>query len=101
MIPKELQYVERAIFMTDVKTRNFWTFELGTQERRYSKKVIVGFQQRYRPNSQNLINDSLHRTPVTSAQCIIGTAKRPDPGILLNYEDDDYSQGYSQTNEAF
>ena len=27
--------------------------------------------------------------------------KYPDSGILLNYDDDDYSQGYHQIKEAF
>ena len=27
--------------------------------------------------------------------------KYPDSAILLNYDDDDYSQGYGQTKEAF
>ena len=39
--------------------------------------------------------------PVTSCQCIIGTEKYPDNSILLNYNDDDYSQGYGQRKEAF
>ena len=39
--------------------------------------------------------------PVVSAQCIIGTEKYPDAAILLNYDDDDYSQGYHQIKEAF
>ena len=41
------------------------------------------------------------RLTVTSAQCIIGTEKFPDAGILLIYDDDDYSQGYCQFKEAF
>ena len=41
------------------------------------------------------------RLPVVSAPCIIGTEKYPDAGILLNYDDDDYSQGYHQIKEAF
>ena len=39
--------------------------------------------------------------PVVSAQGIIGTKKYPDAGILLNYGDDDYSQGYGQIKEKF
>ena len=39
--------------------------------------------------------------PVTSAHCIIGTEKNPDAGILLNYDDDDYSRDCGQINEAF
>ena len=46
-------------------------------------------------------NDTFYRPPVSSAQCIIGTEKYPDNGILLNYNDDDYSQGYGQIREAF
>ena len=43
----------------------------------------------------------MYRPLVTSAQCIIGTEKYPDSGISLNYNDDDYSQGYGQIKEAF
>ena len=46
-------------------------------------------------------NDTFCRLPVVSAECIIGTEKYPDAGILLNYDDDDYSQGYHQIKEAF
>ena len=46
-------------------------------------------------------NDTFVRLPVTSAQVIIGTERYPDSGILLNYDDDNYSQGYGQIKEAF
>ena len=46
-------------------------------------------------------NDNFCRLPVTSAQCIIGTEKKPDAGILLNYDDDDFYQGFSQPKENF
>ena len=39
--------------------------------------------------------------PATSAQFRIGTEKNPDAGISLNYDDDDYSQGYGQNEDAF
>ena len=39
--------------------------------------------------------------PLTSGQCNIGTEKYPNSGIFLNYNDDDYSQGYGQIKEAF
>ena len=45
-------------------------------------------------------NDSFCRLHVSSAQCIIGTEKFPDGGIFSNYDDDDYSQIYSQTKDA-
>ena len=52
-------------------------------------------------NDQNLNNDTFCRLPVTSAQCIIGTERYPDSAILLNYDEDDYSQRYGQIKEAF
>ena len=58
--------------------------------------IIIGFHQKDRQDSQNLNNHTFCRLPVVSAQCIIGTEKYPDAGILLNYDDDDYSQSYSQ-----
>ena len=30
--PTELHYPERSVFLKEVNTQNFWTFELGTQE---------------------------------------------------------------------
>ena len=53
-----------------------------------------------RQNDQNLNNDTFYRMPVTSSQCIIGTKKYPDNASLLNYNDDDYSQGYGQIKDA-
>ena len=63
--------------------------------------IYVAFQQSYRQHDQNLNTDIFYRMPVTSCQCIIGTEKYPDSGILLNYNDDDYSQRYGQKKEAF
>ena len=63
--------------------------------------IIICFQQQDRQNSQNENNDTFYRPSVTSAQCFIGTEKNPDSGILLNYDDDDYNQGYGQFKEAF
>ena len=100
--PIELRYVDRSVFTKEVNKQNLWNFELGSQE---SMKVpiwiIIGFQQQDRQGSQDLNNDTICRLPAVSAQCIIGTEKYPDAGILLNYDDDDYSQGYHQIKEAF
>ena len=41
------------------------------------------------------------RLSFTSCQCLIGTKKGLASGILLNYDDDDYSQGYGQIKEDF
>ena len=101
-IPTELWYVEKSIFMKEVNTQNLWSFELGTQEGvNVPIWVIEGFQQSDRQHDQNLNNDTFYRPPVTSAQCIIGTEKYPDSAILLNYNDDNYSQGYGLLKQAF
>ena len=64
--------------------------------------ILMGFQQRDRRDSLNLLNDTFCRLPVISVQCIIGTEKNLDFGILLNYDDDDdYSQGYHQIKQVF
>ena len=100
--PTLLHYPERSVFMKEVKTQNLWTFELGTLEGiNVPIWIFVAFQQNDRQNDQNLYNDTFYRPLVTSAQCIIGTEKYPDSGILLNYNDDTYSQGYGQVKEAF
>ena len=100
--PTLLHYQERSVFMKEVNTQNLWTFELGSQEgEKVPVWIVVAFQQSERQNDQNLNNDTFYRPPVTSAQCIIGTEKYPDSAILLNYNDDDYSQGYRQIKEAF
>ena len=100
--PTLLHYPERSVFMKEVNTQNIWTFELGTQEGiNVPIWIFVAFQQNDRQNDQNLNNEIFYRPLVTSAQCIIGTAKYPDSSILLNYNDDNYSQGYGQTREAF
>ena len=100
--PAQIQYPERSVFMKEVNTQNFWTFELGTQEGiNIPTWIFVAFQQNDRQHDQNLNNDTFVRLPVISAQVVIGTERYPDSSILLNYEDDDYSQGYGQIKEAF
>ena len=100
--PTELRYVERSVFIKQVNNQNVWNFELGRHENMNVPSWInIGFQQQDRQDSQNLNIDTFCRLPVVSAQCIIGTEKYPDAGILLNYDDDDYSQGYHQIKEAF
>ena len=98
----ELQYVERSVLMKKINIQIFWTFEVGTQEGiNVPIWIIVGFQQKERQDSQKLNNDRFFRPPVTSAQCLISTEKDPDSSKLLNYDDDNYSQGYAQIEEVF
>ena len=98
----QLRYVERSVFIKEVNNQNRWNFELGSQgNMNVLIWIIIGFQQQDRQDSQNLNDDTFCRLPIVSAQCIIGTEKYPDTGILLNYDDDDYSQGYHQIKEAF
>ena len=100
--PTEIKYPERSVFMKEVNAQKFWTFELGTQEGiNILTWIFVGFQQNDRQHDQNLNNDTFIRLPVISDQVVIGTERYPDTGILLNYDDDDYSQGYGQIKEAF
>ena len=100
--PTEIIYPERSVFMKEVNTQNFWTFELGTQEGiNIPTWIFVAFQQNDRQHDQNLNNDTFVRLPVISAQVVIGTERYPDTAILLNYDDDEYSQGYGQIKEAF
>ena len=100
--PTELRYVEQSVFMEETNNQILWNFELWSQKSmNVSIWIIIGCQQRDTQNSQNLNNDTFCRLPVTSAQCIIGTGKYPDAGILLKYDDDDYSQGYHQIKETF
>ena len=101
-IPTQLRYIERSVFMKEVNNQNRWNFELGSQESmNFPIWIIIGLQQRDRQVSQNLNIDTFCRLPVVSAQCIIGTEKYSDAGILLNYDDDEYSQVYTQIKEAF
>ena len=88
--------------MKEVNNQNLWNFELGSQENmNVPIWIIIGFQQQDRQDSQNLNKDAFYRLPIVSAQCIIGTEKYPDAGIILNYDDDDYAQGYHESKEAF
>ena len=100
--PTLLHYPQRSVFMKEVNTQNLWTFELATQEGiSVPVWIFVTFQQNDRQNDQKLNSDTFYRPLVTTAQCIIGTEKYPDSSISLNYNDDDYSQGYGQIKEAF
>ena len=95
--PTNLHYPERSVFMKEVNTQNFWTFELGTQEGiNVPIWVFVAFQRSERQNDQNINNDTFVSLPVISAQVVIGSERYPDTGILLNHDDDDYSQCYGQ-----
>ena len=44
--------------------------------------IIIKFQQKDRQGSQNLNNDTFCRLPAVSAQCVVGTEKYPNAGIL-------------------
>ena len=87
--PTEIKYPERSVFMKEVNTQNFWTFELGTQEGiNIPSWIFVAFQQNDRQHDQNLNNDTFVRLPVISAQVVIGTERYPDSAIILKYDDD-------------
>ena len=97
--PTELRYVERSVFMKEVNNQNLRKVKLGSQENMNDPiRIIIRFQQQDKEDSQNLNNDTFCSLFVVSVQCIIGTEKHPDAGILLNYDDDDddYARGYAQ-----
>ena len=72
--PTEIKYPERSVFMKEVNTQNFWTFELGTQEGiNIPISIFVVLEQNDRQHDQNLNNDTSVRLPVISAQLVIGT----------------------------
>ena len=48
-----------------------------------------------------MIDVSFCGFPFTSCQCVIGTEKYHDAGILLKYDDEDYNQGYDQIKEVY
>ena len=96
------RYKQRSVFMKEVNTQIFWTFELGTQEGiNIPIWICVFFQQNDRQHYQKRNNGTFCRLPVTSAQSFIGTERYPDSAILLNHDDDDYSQGYGQIQASF
>ena len=80
--PTELRYRERSVFMKEVDTQNFRTFELRTQEGvNIPVWIFVMLKQSDRELDLNLNNDTFYRLPVTSAQCIIGTEEYHDTAI--------------------
>ena len=100
--PTQPRYIERSLFTKEVNDQNLWNFEMGSQgSMNVPIWTFVGFQQRDRQDTQKLKNDAFFRLAVISAQCIFVTENYPDTGIILNFGDDDYCQGYRQTKEIF
>ena len=61
----------------------------------------MSFQQKVGQDSIKLNNESFHRPPVPTSQCIVLTKNYTVVGSLLKYDDDDDSQGYAQIKEKF
>ena len=72
-VPTELYYTERSVFRKHVKTKNNWTFEIGTSEISTPTFVIVGFQARNKIVSQTHDNATFDRLSVSNAVCKIGS----------------------------
>ena len=88
--------------MKQVCNQKEWLLELGVGENmNVPIWVIIGFQQQDRKVLQKLSNDTFCKLPVVSAKCVISTENYPNAGILLNYNDDDYKQGYGEIQQAF
>ena len=100
--PIELRYFERSVLMEKVNNQNLSNFALGSQESMdVTRWVIVGFLKRDTQDSQNQNNDSFYRLPVVKAQCVLGGDKYPDTGVIITYEDHEYSQGNTQFKGVF
>ena len=83
-VPRELDNVERSVFLKELNIQISWTFELGTKEGlNIPIWINVGFQQQDRQDSQNLNNDTLYRPPVTSGQCIFSLEKSLECKFIL------------------
>ena len=81
--PTELRYVERSVFLKEVKNQNLLKFKLGGQESmKFPLRIIIELQQRDREDSQNLNNDCFYRETFNSAQLFIGIEKHPHVGIF-------------------
>ena len=58
----ELRYIELSIPIKEVYDQNLWTFELRFEQGgSVPVRIILGFQQRDRQKSQNLVNDTFCR----------------------------------------
>ena len=63
--PTELRYLEKSVFMKEVKNQMLWNFELGSHESmNVPIWIFLGFQQRDSQDSQNVNNDTFCRLPV-------------------------------------
>ena len=94
--PTNLHYPERSVFMKEINTQNFWSFELGTQEGvNVPIWTYVVFQQSDRQHEQILNNDTfgIWQTSGNIRSSRYRKRKVLDTAILLNYNGDDYSQG--------
>ena len=81
--PTNVHYPEESVFMKEVNTESFWTFELGTREGiNVPIWICIGFQRSDRQHDQKLTNDTSVRLPVISAECIIGNEKYPDNFLI-------------------
>ena len=69
--PTKLRYVERYVFLKEVKNQNLLNFELGSQERMIVPVwIIIGLQRRDKQDSQNMKIDSFDELPATSAYLV-------------------------------
>ena len=58
--PTNFHYPERPVFMKEVSTQSFWTFELGVQEAiNVPIWIYLFFQQSDRQHDQNFNNDTV------------------------------------------
>ena len=79
--PTQLYYMELIVFIKDVNTNNYWTFDLGNSGESTPLFVIVGFQDRIKLDSQTHDNAIFDRFPISNAVGKIASEKHPVDGI--------------------
>ena len=100
--PTELHYIETSVCRKDVNSQNDCTFELGVQNAiGLPIYGFVGSQVRNWLDNQEHDNDLFTRLPLSCVQCIIITGEYTNAGIILNYDDDSFSQNYGKIVSCF
>ena len=99
--PTELRHIEGSVFTKEKKSASMELQIRKSRKHECSYMENCWISTTRSAGSQDVNNDTFCRLPVVSAQYITGTEKLPDAAILLNYDDDDYFQGYGQIEEDF
>ena len=84
-----LDYYHNVPFTNENKHQNVWTSELGVTNIDIPTLTTKN-EQRFRGKTRTANDDSSHRLLVTSAHCAIGTEKKHEAGMKIEYTNDNY-----------